>query len=979
MGARKDANRKKEPFFKNPWNVAFTVIIGLMVVYAFVDKDESGETTAQRIYRRLVGGEGGGSLVQDIGRSIEKVTEGCAKPSDEEVENHFKDKAGSIPVDPGFDADPGEICGNGKTYFCTSKPPKKPIPSSWTMPPRPGTDPSYQGPEPGMPFKESPYAMPSPKVTLVRSPIEDRDDPTLVEEVEKAAALAAGKIGYIGSRSPKTKFGRFGPHLVTLDAGQFEGDDDEPVAKDLLKKGIEFVLVDRTTPLVRPWIEEKMSSLRLRLRDAVSLAWFHPVVLGSGYAMYRVAAPFDIPTHVKRRLTQRVRQVLTSETPAPVNFSIPDDAVGDKTFRTVVSLRWRGELGLKGRKLVKRISHGKTLVEALDNTAKEIRKDWLDVAKSVMSDRNLSVSFVSKDIKEAVGKMEIEIDVLYDMCALTDKNLRDMIWYVELGLEGVSLRGNKTFHYLEPSYAVQMEVTSPVVFLEKMLMKQHLNEFLREPKKKRNKKRGKVLNETAWFKDNGYRLGRFRTVNWIEREPRGDIAEIYRGLPLKTIWDVTRASLVRSLELGAEWLMHNQSEDGQYAYKYTPTNKPGRRWTPGGNIVRHALNPYTLLMVNKIKPDPEYVKSAKKGIDFTLQFLRHKGDRCVICHRDPPARYYNAKIGTVAVTILSILKLADVADISEYDKVLRCLAEELLYMQDPNGHFWQYDVPVDHPYYGAESTIAPGEFVFALSRLYSHYKDEKYKEAVDRALPWYMKAWRKLLKERTPEGVYDEEHRVNLIGIVPWLVTAMNDLHKTTGDQRYADIAFEQQDWIDNEFFWFLDRAQYPDYVGASFKVHQELPAINSCQYTEGAAAAYDLAKRIDKNVEQRRQVVVHGMRFCLQTQYDSYDSTFFLPVPEEAMGGYRYTIGHLRLRNDYNYHAMAAIAQAVEYLEPDDYPAERPLRIPPVLGELLGELENPAKDAPRTRPLGAAAPPGSGDAPKVPVAANPEASASVQ
>ena len=139
--------------------------------------------------------------------------------------------------------------------------------------------------------------------------------------------------------------------------------------------------------------------------------------------------------------------------------------------------------------------------------------------------------------------------------------------------------------------------------------------------------------------------------------------------------------------------------------------------------------------------------------------------------------------------------------------MLKCLAEELLYMQDKNGHFWQYDVPRDHPYYGAESTIAPGEFIFALSRLYSHYKDKKYKEAVDRALPWYMKAWRKLLSERTPEGVFDEEHRVNLIGIVPWLVTAMNDLHLTTGEQKYADIAFEQQDWIDDEYFWYLNRA----------------------------------------------------------------------------------------------------------------------------------------------------------------------------
>jgi hypothetical protein len=954
--AKDDGKATKQPFFKNPWNQMMIVAMIGMVAYAFIDKDNEGRSMAERIYERFARGEAGDAIVQNIKDGIAQVTEGCAKPTNEEVEAHFKDSAGSKVIDQNFDADPGEICGNGKTYFCTSKPPKKPIPSTWKVPPKPGEDANYQGPEPGEPFKESPYAMPSPKIILMRDPIRDRDDPAVASEVKKASARAAGKIGYVGNRDPKIAFPDFGPHLMSLEQSLFDGDDDEVIAKQLLSRGIDFVLVDRTSPKERPWTEEKMSSLRIRLRDSVSLAWFHPVVLGSGYAMYRVAAPFDIPKYVKRGMTTRARDVILGNPPTAVDFSLPNAAVGDDEYRAIVSLRWRQEAGLKGRKLAKRISHGKNLLEAVDNAATEIRKDWASIVKTTEEDDTISVTKVPTDIKEALSKMEVEIEIIYDMCTITDRRAQYLVWYVELGLEGVSLQGKGKFYYLEPAYAVHMEITSEVQFLERMLSKQGLDEFLREPKREGNKKRGLVLNESTWMKDETYRFGRFRTVHWIEREANGEIAELYRGVPLKTIWDVSRANLVRSLMLGADWLMNNQSEDGQYAYKYTPTNKPGRRWEAGGNIVRHALNPYTLLMVNKIKPDPEYVASAKKGIEFSLSFLRRAGSRCTICHRDPPARYYNAKIGTVAVTILSILKLGDVADIREYDDVLKCLAEELLFMQDPNGHFRQYDVPLDHPYYGAESTIAPGEFVFALSRLYSHFKDEKYKKSVDKALKWYTTAWRKLEKERTPDGIYDEEHRVNLIGIIPWLVTGMNDLHKTTKDPQYADIAYEMQDWIDNEYFWYLNRSQYPDYVGASFKTHRELPAINSCQYTEGAAAAYDLAKRINRDVEKRRQVVVWGMRYCLQTQYDSYDSTFFLPVPEEAMGGYRYTIGHLKLRNDYNYHAMAAIAQAVDYLEPDDYPAERPLHVPPVLRELLGSVPNPPRDVPRTRPIGSEA-----------------------
>ncbi len=918
---------KIKSFFFNKWNLVLTIItLGLAA-------------TVFKIW--FIGDDDGRRVFDELTRPGAIL--GRAKPPAAELEAHYQDNAGSLPVAPEFDADPGEICGNGKSYYWTSKPPKKPIPRSWEPPPRPGEDPDYQGPEPTAPFKESPYAMPSSKAILARAPIRDGGDPTFIEEFKKAIGRAPGRVGYLGQRHPRNQQWNLGPHLVRLSGDMFSGDDDEVVGRQLLDRQIDFLLVDRTGPPVRPWIEEKMSTVELRLRDGVSLAWFHPVVLGSGFVLFRIAAPFAIPTQLKRRITSRIRQQLLGHPPVVLDYQLSRDPIGDDVFRVIVSLRWRNESKLKGRKVTKKMAHGSTLIEAIDKSVKKIIDDWGNICRRTST---LYSAELNRDLSTMIAQMEIEVDVLYDICTLTDRRPSQLLWYLELGLEGTSLRGDNRFLYLEPSYAVQMEVKSEVTFLERMLTKNNLDQFLRPPKRRRIKRiKKQVLYETPWQRDDTYRWGRFRTINWIENSTRDDIIELFRGVPLKTIWDVSRESLIRALTLGAKWLITHQTDDGQYAYKYTPMNKPGRRWLAGSNIVRHSLNPYTLLMVNKIKRDSKYVESAKRGIEFTLKFLRRQGNRCCICHRDTPARYYNAKLNAVAVTILSMLKLGDVADISEYSEVLDCLAEEMLYMQDPNGHFRQYDVPPDHPYYGAESTIHAGEFIFALARLFGHYEDERFKLACDKAIDFYMAQWRTSLGERTAEGIYDEEHRVNLIGIVPWLVTAMQDLYRQTGESKYADLAFETQDWIDNEFFWWPRRAQYPDYVGASFKVHRELPAINSCQYAEGAAAAYDIAKRTGRDVEQRRKVVVHSMRFCLQLQFDGYASTFFLPVPHDADGGFRYTLGHSRLRNDYSYHAMAAIAQAAEYLEPEDYPAARPLRIPPVLKELRGKLNGPDID----------------------------------
>lgn len=844
------------------------------------------------------------------------------RPTAEEVEAHFQDDAGSRPVARDFDAPAGALCGNGLRFYDTVRA-RKPPPDDWTPPPPPGTDPRYQGPSPLAPFKESPYAMPAPKIELPRPLVVDRGEPAFAQALRRCLAEGFGPVAVADGRDPAEVFPFIAGRPVPFGAALLDGTDEVAAAQALLAEGIGFVLIDRTHPQVAPWLEERMDTLRLRLRDAGELSWFHPRVLGSGWVFYGIAPPLVLATDVKRELTGRVRDVLAGQPPRPLTLDVALGAVGQPEHRVVVSLRMRGEPALKGRKLVKRMGRSADLVTAFDRAAGKLRRHWAALRTVVAEEHRISLPARPE---QAMDRLEIEIELLHGLCHLTDRTPAALGWTMQVGLEGLYLWDDQvhTGHYLEPAHAVHRAIASPVVFLETLLRKNDLHQFLRPAQNPAvRRERPLVLWEQAWREDTRFSVMRFRTLHWIEQANGGGIVDLYRGVPLHRT--VTRDSLVRALQLGADWLMNNQTADGQYAYKYNPLNKPGRRWSAGGNIVRHALNPYTLLLVNAIAPDPRLVASACRGIDFTLSFLRWEGNRCVICHRDPPARFYNAKLGTNAVTMLSILKLAEVQEIGRYEPVLLGLAEELLALQDPNGHFWQYDVPPEHPYYGAENPIAPGEFILALARMHKRYQDPRYQDAIERALAYYLISWRAWREERTADGIYDEEHRVNLVGIVPWLVMAMKDLHDSTGERRYADIAFEMQDWMDSEFFYTPQRSRYADWLGGSFKIHSELPAVNSCQYIEGASAAFALAKRLDQDVARRREVVVLGARFCLQLQYDGYGSTFFLPAPAEAMGGFRYTVSHLHLRNDYSYHAMAALAQAVSYLDKEDYRLAEP------------------------------------------------------
>jgi hypothetical protein len=570
----------------------------------------------------------------------------------------------------------------------------------------------------------------------------------------------------------------------------------------------------------------------------------------------------------------------------------------------------RDEPKLKGRKLSRKIGKGRTVEDALNMALAKVVDGW---PRTREANRRLYGLELPDNHTAILSRLQIEIDLLQDLAEVTDKSLRRMRWSYELGIHGMGIETPANFYYLEPSYAVHRERKSVNQFLIKLLSRNGLTRYLT------NASDDTRVNVSTWFSDRNFQLKRFNTISWIE-SPDQKVTPLYRGVPLVPISSISKPSILHSLRLGAQWLRTNQHPDGQYAYKYQPLNKPERRWYPGGNIVRHALNPYSLLLVHSLSPDPDLIASAKRGIDFTLSFLRKSGSRCVVCHRDPPARYYNAKIGTNAVTLLALLKLAEIEDIAPYRNALDCLAQELLYVQDPNGHFRQFDVPKEHPYYGAESTIAPGEIILALARMYAFTKDRSYLRAAEMAVPYYLKQWRHMVSQKTGDGIYNEENRVNIVGIIPWMVMAFDDLHRETGKTEYVELAFEMQRWIDREIFYSLSRSAYPDYIGAAFKTHKELPAINACQFTEGSSSAYNIAKRAQLDVVRRREILLLGARFCLQLQYTDYPSTFFVPVPNEVLGGYRYHLGALRLRNDYSYHAISALAQTAMYLKETDY-----------------------------------------------------------
>ena len=843
---------------------------------------------------------------------------------------YYAHRSGCVPERDSYEGAP-VLGGSGS--------PRGHIPPGWQRPPPIGSDPDYMGPEPTAPMRFSPYAMSTSKRVRRRRLPRDNGDPAMAEAVLHVMQGVEGRVGYLGN-DPGDRFEDLGDRMRDVDDRLFAGNDPSPIAERLLGEGFSWLLVSSREPVPVPWMATDVDGLRIRLRDALPLSHFHPVIFSRSHVLYRIAPPMELAQSDMQRITEWVRDRLADEAAPPLGIERSTASVGRNEHRAIISLRARRHSRVIGRRVVSASESGSTLEEALAHTVERIQRDW-DEARAEAIDR-FRVTF-DRDLSEAIGEMELEVEIVDRMCHIIDRDVGRLLWQFELGIEGMYFERGERFSYMSPATPIQRasgdnfrgERGMLDKFLEWNALQQ--DDWL-EPGRP-GTARGRYASD----------FGRFETHHWLERGPGGEIVVLYRNVPLVTIADVSRDNLIRSLRLGAMWLVNNQLDDGQFRYRYKPLEENNRRrWIRGNNIVRHALNPYTLLLVNRVAPDERLVESARRGLAYTIEHIRHEreGERCYVWHQDVPAPYENAKMGTVAVTILSILAMADAMDISEYEEILICLANELVYVQDRNGHFRQYDVPDEHEYYGCENSIFPGEMQLALARVYTHTGDERYRQAFSRAFDFYRQWWAANVSRRTRDGVYNEEDRMNLVGFVPWNVMALNEMHRQTGEQHYADFAFELQNWMDDTFFFDPERTSYPDYMGSYYKHHAELPAINSSGYTEGAAAAYDLALRTGRDVERRRRTLIHGVRFAMQIQYEGYATSYYVPNPRTAMGGFRYNLNFSRSRNDYSYHAMSALAQAVAFLRAQDYPAVNPVLLPPTLQLAQGTAEEiPAEE----------------------------------
>jgi len=699
-----------------------------------------------------------------------------------------------------------------------------------------------------------------------------------------------------------------------------DGADEERVAEILKQAGIKALLVDRGFPFRARRADAVLNRMtRLRFCER-----FNATLMADGWALYELRDKPSYSLAEKKALIDLARAGLNEPGKMPEDWVTPAGLKKREGQETEVLLTvWRGP---RYRTLGR--SRHRSPVRAVLKAAERAARKWHGRARAKGW----------PPLAEALpSSIRLQLDIGYDRGAFVDRTDRTLFYGYELGLAGLYLnRGNKT-KVLPPHYPVWFgkEYYSKVLSdgrklgsLFKITCGSRPGE--QAPAERRDEHAACMK---QWhYKNQDVNFGRFAAISFREREPEGQLMDLYRGVPLVPTGSLNRERALVAVEQCADNLArsifpdgklwphghrHEQKigpEPGKSVYRYAPVSD---YYSKDYNMVRHVLVPFVLARSQRFLDKPLYLERAKQSLGFLLAHSKWEDDRAFPYFKE------NVKMGAASVAALALVEVSSREKLSpELDKLTRGIGEFMLWMQDDNGHYKQYHVPPGHPYFGRETSIFPGEILLGVSRMYDYTKDERYRKSFEKGAEFYHKWFKDKEAKKRGDGTYGEGDRIDILQFTPWYIMAVADFYYQTKDEKYARWGIEVGHWAVDTHQVLPPRAIYPDHVGAFWQREREQPAMHGCVYTEGAAAALGLAKAIGdaRAAAKFRNATLWGCRFALQLQYIPGDSDYFIKRKARSDGAFRYSVTDDHIRIDYAYHAMSSLTQALMYLDDDEW-----------------------------------------------------------
>jgi len=358
--------------------------------------------------------------------------------------------------------------------------------------------------------------------------------------------------------------------------------------------------------------------------------------------------------------------------------------------------------------------------------------------------------------------------------------------------------------------------------------------------------------------------------------------------------------LQRSLDAGTRFLLHNQTEAGNFHYQY---DFVARTDLTDDDAVRQAGALWGLALIHHYRPSDETHKALTAGIAFYERNSRVTSSGRMIV-------YPGAIFGQTGAQALLTLTLTDAIrsaspgpDVQRWSNLQQeCLAF-LLSLYRGDGHFHdRYDVDDGVGYSDGTSPYADGEALLALVKTARYIGGRSELQATIEALVEGIE------NDYVAQPLRREEDSLLTKGCYQWYSLALYELSAITEEaeskQEYVDRTLRLANWV--------------------IDVHRILTRTRNTAYAyEGLLCAYDLARRSARPESLKlRRAIESGLRELTQWQVGGPDPNAFLldhpTTDRRAVGGVMSARDDPALRIDTTQHQMHAVVLALELLADD-------------------------------------------------------------
>ena len=381
----------------------------------------------------------------------------------------------------------------------------------------------------------------------------------------------------------------------------------------------------------------------------------------------------------------------------------------------------------------------------------------------------------------------------------------------------------------------------------------------------------------------GAEYRRIRFAGLIEGAAGGPVA-LYRGNPRDP--GTSPQELLDAADRGGRYLLRHQLKDGSFNYSYEPKMDTV---SDKYNLLRHAGSCYALVELYQATGDDAYRAAADRGLEYLLTFARPPKDT----DRDQAFEAIlspgeEAKLGGAALAVLAMVQYQVATGTDDRLDRSRNMARFLLFQQEADGHFhskYFYGPPDPKPF---ESIYYPGEAILALVRLFGVDPRDEWLATARAGADWLID----VRDAGKPTSALPHDH---------WLLMGLDELHRITGDERYASHAARIAEAI---VAAQRTVSPYPDWIGSFYDPPRSTPTATRA---EGLTAAARLARRTGADETALIEALERMAGFQLHCQITA-ENDLYLPRPDLARGGFRRSLTNWEIRIDYVQHNVSAL-----------------------------------------------------------------------